>query len=192
MNNHRLPFLFLFLILVHVIDASGDKKTPKEHHEKHQVKTHVEKTSSNWKSKGSPSRLAPSEPDDHGHHDHHDHDHHAPIPSPPHKSDGVKNKPPLDAVTFEPQKFNSRPKQQTGIAAPYPGVFHLIFCVAMVVLVVLPILFFVFTPFGFASNQGQFIHKRSLQYIAPLLSNTINLQAIAKKLDSAIDKYLSL
>lgn len=81
------------------------------------------------------------------------------------------------------------PKQGALIGSPFYGVFPVIFLIGLAAIIIIPLLFFTFSPYGFAYSQGQYGRKRSLVDDWDMESFKKNILELASNVGDAIDKY---
>lgn len=82
-------------------------------------------------------------------------------------------------------------RQGALIGSPLYGVFPIIFLIGLAAIIIIPLLFFTFSPYGFAGGYGQsaFAKKRSLldEWDGPSLKK--NLLDLIVTVSEAIEKY---
>lgn len=81
------------------------------------------------------------------------------------------------------------PKQGALIGSPFYGVFPVIFLIGLAAIIIIPLLFFTFSPYGFAYSQGQYGRKRSLVDDWDMESFKKQILELATNVGDAIDKY---
>ena len=81
------------------------------------------------------------------------------------------------------------PKQGALIGSPFYGVFPVIFLIGLAAIIIIPLLFFTFSPYGFAYSQGQYGRKRSLVDDWDMESFKKQILELATNVGEAIDKY---
>jgi hypothetical protein len=83
------------------------------------------------------------------------------------------------------------PKQGGMIGAPFYGVFPIIFLIGLAAIIIIPLLFFTFSPMGFAGGfgQGAYGRKRSLGDDFDLGAFKRNMVDMIVTVSDAIEKY---
>lgn len=81
------------------------------------------------------------------------------------------------------------PKQGALIGSPFYGVFPVIFLIGLAAIIIIPLLFFTFSPYGFAYSQGQYGRKRSLVDDWDMGTFKKQILDLAVNVGDAIDKY---
>ena len=81
------------------------------------------------------------------------------------------------------------PKQGALIGSPFYGVFPVIFLIGLAAIIIIPLLFFTFSPYGFAYSQGQYGRKRSMVDDWDMASFKKHILDLAVNVGDAIDKY---
>lgn len=108
----------------------------------------------------------------------------APSPQSVLPSNQAQNSPPYHEK-YETQ--SSWPKQGALMGNPLYGVFPVIFLIGLAALILIPLLFFVFSPYGLTMGQGSYAHKRSDEW--NMKSFKKNIVDLAANVGDAIDKY---
>ena len=83
------------------------------------------------------------------------------------------------------------PKQGGMIGAPFYGVFPVIFLIGLAAIIIIPLLFFTFSPMGFGGGfgQGAYGRKRSLADDLDLGAFKRNMLDMIVTVSDAIEKY---
>lgn len=82
------------------------------------------------------------------------------------------------------------PKQGGLVGAPFYGVFPIIFLIGLAAIIIIPLLFFTFSPMGFAGfGQGAYGRKRSLADEFDLGPFKRNMLDLIVTVSDAIEKY---
>lgn len=83
------------------------------------------------------------------------------------------------------------PKQGGMIGAPFYGVFPVIFLIGLAAIIIIPLLFFTFSPMGFGGGfgQGAYGRKRSLTDDLDLGAFKRNMLDMIVTVSDAIEKY---
>lgn len=80
------------------------------------------------------------------------------------------------------------PKQGALVGNPFYGVFPVIFIIGLAALIIIPLLFFTFSPYGFAYSQGQYARKRSIDDFDMQWFKK-HIMDLAVNVGEAMDKY---
>lgn len=100
--------------------------------------------------------------------------------------------PPVQATQPQHEKYEAHymgPKQGALIGSPFYGVFPVIFLIGLAAIIIIPLLFFTFSPYGFAYSQGQYGRKRSMVDDWDMTTFKKNILDLAVNVGDAIDKY---
>ena len=76
------------------------------------------------------------------------------------------------------------------VGAPFYGVFPIIFLIGLAAIIIIPLLFFTFSPMGFAGfGQGAYGRKRSITDDLDLVAFKRNMLDVIVAVSDAIEKY---
>lgn len=100
--------------------------------------------------------------------------------------------PPVQSTQPQHEKYEAHyvgPKQGALIGSPFYGVFPVIFLIGLAAIIIIPLLFFTFSPYGFAYSQGQYGRKRSIVDDWDMETFKKQIIELAVNVSDAIDKY---
>lgn len=101
-----------------------------------------------------------------------------------HLTPGIQSTPPTE--NYEARYMG--PKQNALIGSPFYGIFPVIFLIGLAAIIIIPLLFWTFSPYGFAYGQG-LGRQRSMMDDWDMASFKKHILELAVNVGDAIDKY---